>query len=147
MKECEQCGNPVDSDLFICPFCAGHQLAVPSSSLLVRRLDVGHEDDTSVHEARLQIQQAVDSAVFRGEDVVVVIHGYGSSGAGGRIRSMVRSEASRMLASGMLSAWLPGEDCHSKSRKAFDVAKRFPRIGSMPEWNRENPGITFFILI
>ena len=62
----------------------------------MRRIDLGHAG-LSVAEARETLRDAINVASYRGEDVLVVVHGYGSSGTGGYIRSMVRSEAHRAL--------------------------------------------------
>ncbi|NBW93470.1 MAG: hypothetical protein EBR20_03730 [Bacteroidetes bacterium] len=96
MKTCEQCGNPVTDEVYVCPYCDGHDLQVAQGALVVRHIDLGHAG-LSVAEARETLRDAIDVASYRGEDVLVVVHGYGSSGTGGHIRSMVRSEAHRAL--------------------------------------------------
>jgi hypothetical protein len=145
MKTCSQCGNPVPTEAYLCPYCGGHELDVPSGALVVKRLDLGHEGQT-VHEARERLSDAINIASYRGEDVLVVVHGYGSSGTGGRILSMVRAEASQATKTGSLSGWIAGEDLGGRSSKARNMVRRLPALARIDAWQRENPGITVLII-
>ena len=144
MKTCDQCGNPVPAEAYICPYCGGHELDLPSGSLVVRKVDLGHTG-LSVTEARHRLNDAINVASYRGEDVLVIVHGYGSSGMGGRILSMVRSEASRAQSAGDLSGWMAGEDLGRGDRRARDMERRLPALASLDIWKRENPGITVLV--
>lgn len=145
MKTCEQCGNPVPAEAYLCPYCGGHDLDVPSGALVVRRLDLGHEGLT-VHEARERLSDAINVASYKGEDVLVVVHGYGSSGTGGRIRSMVRAEATQAVKAGGLTGWIAGEELGRGSRRARDMTRRLPALGDLDVWQRENPGVTVLVV-
>ena len=145
MKTCDQCGNPVSPELFICPYCGGQSLDVPSGSISVRTLDLGHAGPT-VTEARERLKDAVLVAGNRGDKVLVVVHGYGSSGVGGRIASLVRSEAAKSLSAGHLLGWVAGEDLGGSSKRVRDLERRLPALVGIEVWKRNNPGITLLVV-
>ena len=144
MKTCDQCGNPVSPELFICPYCGGQSLDAPSGSHSVRTLDLGHAGLT-VTEARGRLEDAVLVAGNRGDRVLVVVHGYGSSGIGGRIASMVRSEAAKSLSAGHLLGWIAGEDLGGSTRRVRYLERRLPALADLEAWKRRNPGITLLL--
>jgi hypothetical protein len=118
---------------------------MPSGALAVKRIDLGHAGLT-VNEAHQRLSDAINVASYKGEDVLVVVHGYGSSGTGGRILSMVRSEANRALRAGGLTGWIAGEDLGGRSRRARELVRRLPALADIDVWQRENPGITVLIV-
>jgi len=143
MKTCEQCGNPVTDEVYVCPSCDGHDLQVAPGALVVRRIDLGHAG-LSVAEARETLRDAIDVASYRGEDVLVVVHGYGSSGTGGYIRSMVRSEAHRALSERVISGWTAGEELATRAAK--ELVRRLPALARIDAWQRDNPGVTILVV-
>ena len=143
MKTCEQCGNPVTDEVYVCPYCDGHDLQVGQGALVVRRIDLGHAG-LSVAEARETLRDAIDVASYRGEDVLVVVHGYGSSGTGGHIRSMVRSEAHRALSERVISGWTAGEELATRAAK--ELVRRLPALARIDAWQRDNPGVTILVV-
>ena len=74
---------------------------------------------------------------------VKLIHGYGSSGTGGKIRGAVR----RALCGRQGVAWvLPGESFGPFSAEARDAAQRWPALRQDRDWGRENDGVTVVVL-
>ena len=75
-----------------------------------------------------------------------IIHGYGSSGTGGRIRTEVRSYLTRLAARGEIKSFITGE-----ALSIFDEGTR-TAFGSLPELRkdsdleRHNNGITVIVL-
>lgn len=145
MKTCDQCGNPVSAELYICPYCGGQELDVPSGQLVERTLDLGHAGLTT-QEARHRLSDAINMAAYKGEDVLCVIHGYGSTGEGGRIASMVRTEATRAHAAGQLMGWVPGEELGTRSQRVRELERRLPALANLERWRRSNPGVTLLII-
>jgi len=84
---CRQCGNGRDLLPAACPFCQDEEppeALAPYAKLDLDRLGVTVEDAMRTFEEALRL--AGDS----GLKWLVVLHGYGSSGSGGRIRQALR---------------------------------------------------------
>ena len=78
--------------------------------------------------------------------VVKLIHGYGSTGRGGRIRAGIRSELAEMKRRGLIREFIHGEDfgpTDAASRRLADQEKRITRD---PDYGRMNHGITMVVL-
>lgn len=78
-----------------------------------------------------------------GQKLFKFVHGYGSSGTGGKIRGAVR----RALADRPEIAFvLPGEAFGPFSADARAAASRWPGLRQDRDWGRENDGITVVVL-
>ena len=94
--------------------------------------------DEAVSRMRLGIQQMRSSGVR----VVKLIHGYGSTGTGGRIRVGVRSELDGMKRKKMIRDYISGEHFgpfDESSRKLVELNKN---VAADPDYGRSNQGIT-----
>ncbi len=93
-----------------------------------------------------QLSQALRTARAGGCIAVKAIHGYGSSGRGGAIRSAVLRELSARKSAGTIREYVRGEDF-----SPFDPASRrilavCPELSSDPDLARANHGITVILL-
>lgn len=77
-----------------------------------------------------------------GAKVVRVIHGYGSSGRGGKIRDAVRRELGRKLARCEVKAVTLGESYSSTTNAGRDLLSRFKELKPTERSDSANPGIT-----
>ena len=80
-----------------------------------------------------------------GYKAIKVIHGYGSSGAGGKIRIEARNYLLRLHTRREIQAFIPGEYFSifdSDTRTALDIC---PEIRSDSDLERHNNGITVII--
>ncbi len=78
--------------------------------------------------------------------VLKLIHGYGSSGTGGKIRDGVRRRLAEMAAKGQIRAMIPGEDFsifNESTRRAFLACAELRRDSDL---ERANRGITLVLL-
>ena len=78
--------------------------------------------------------------------VVKLIHGYGSTGRGGKICSGVRQELAAMKRKGFIREFIPGEHfgpLDATSRKLVEQEKGITRD---PDYGRMNHGITMVVL-
>ena len=78
--------------------------------------------------------------------VLKIIHGYGSSGTGGRIRVEARRYLERLRARGEIQDVIPGEELsifHAGTRAAFLVCGDLRRDRDL---ERHNNGITVIVL-
>ena len=81
-----------------------------------------------------------------GTAVLKIIHGYGSSGTGGRIRIEARSYLSRLKSRGEITDFITGEAFSifdEATRRAFLVCDSLRRDRDL---ERHNNGVTFIVL-
>ena len=86
----------------------------------------------------------------RGKDLgagaVKLIHGYGSTGAGGKIRTRTRKYLEEQKKAGKIRDFIPGEDFsifHEGTRLAFT---RCPELRQDRDLERHNNGMTIVVL-
>lgn len=80
-----------------------------------------------------------------GVSVTKIIHGYGSSGTGGKIRTAVRRELASRKAKGEIADFIPGEDFsifHEATRRAF---QKCDSLRQDQDLDRYNNGVTFVV--
>src|SRR5262249_56054592 len=88
-----------------------------------------------VEAARLRMQHEIHAARKQGYTAVKLIHGYGSSGAGGSLRIELQKELRRLAEGGKIRAFVAGEDW-----RGFPHARRGPRPApSRIEHRRPSP--------
>ncbi len=85
--ECPQCGNPRGLLPEACPSCGS--IEAPYAHVEFWRVDLERGAPT-VEEALEYLTLALRAAAAAGLRALIVVHGYGSSGAGGRIGLAVR---------------------------------------------------------
>ena len=102
---------------------------MPTADQAVRRLTF------YIHNSRAQ-----------GYEVLKIIHGYGSSGTGGKIRLEARKYLARLSAKGEIGGFIPGEEFsifQEDTRRAF---LRCDELRRDRDLERHNNGVTFIIL-
>ena len=77
-----------------------------------------------------------------GAKLIRIIHGYGSSGRGGKIRDAVRRELGRKLARGEVTDVTPGENYSSTTNAGRDLLSRFKELNPTERSDSANPGLT-----
>ena len=78
--------------------------------------------------------------------ILKIIHGYGSSGAGGKIRIKSREYLKRMKLRGEIQGYIVGEDFSifdENTRSAFLIC---PDLRKDKDLERHNNGVTFILL-
>ncbi len=78
--------------------------------------------------------------------VVKIIHGYGSTGKGGKIRIAARERLQFLMTKGEIHGFIPGESFSifdEQTRKAFTLC---PDLRKDRDLERSNNGVTFIIL-
>lgn len=78
--------------------------------------------------------------------VLKIIHGYGSHGTGGKIRTEVRGYLARQKAQRLIKDFIPGEDFSifdQTTRDAFQLCDELRRDSDL---ERHNNGVTIVIL-
>lgn len=75
-----------------------------------------------------------------------LVHGYGSTGAGGKLRPAVRRELDRLIKLGWVKYYIPGETLSifdENTRKAMDYCGE---LRGDPDLERHNNGVTLVVL-
>jgi hypothetical protein len=88
------------------------------------------------------LQGAIDGARLRGVRILKVVHGYGSSGVGGKIRRRVRGGVGKMVEAGKLKGMVFGEDWGPFSATARGWVDAFPALRNDSDYGKGNEGIT-----
>ena len=78
--------------------------------------------------------------------VLTLIHGYGSSGRGGKIGGEVRAQLQYLKLKGAINDLLIGEDFSSRTGVGRQIQRRFPFLRQHSDLNRGNRGITLVVI-
>jgi len=142
---CEVCGNEINSRASQCPFCgATRTLLSPKSEARPYRVINLEKGLPIVRDAMQRLHNEVEASRLLGCRVLVLIHGYGSSGKGGAIRKEVRSRLQYLRDKKEINDFLPGENCAKLSGPFRQAARRFPFLDRLVK--KPNPGITVVVL-
>jgi hypothetical protein len=100
----------------------------------------------TVAQARLRMERELQ--VARQEKCVAVklIHGYGSSGAGGVLRIELQKDLRKLADHGTIKAFVAGENWRKSDEMTWELLKRFPEWKSDHDLGRGNLGISVVVL-
>jgi hypothetical protein len=108
---------------------------------------VNLEDDMpTVESARLRMQHEIDRARRSGVIVLKLIHGYGSSGPGGALRTELQKDLRQAVQQGSLRAAIAGEDWRISDETTWDLLKKYPEWKKDPDLGHNNRGISIVVL-
>ena len=91
------------------------------------------------------MEREIHVARGAGYKAVKLIHGYGSSGVGGILRTELQKELRRMQSSGAIQAFIPGEDWRISDETTWKLLKKFPEWKKDPDLGRTNQGISIVV--
>ncbi|MBX3746390.1 MAG: Smr/MutS family protein [Verrucomicrobiae bacterium] len=95
----------------------------------------------TVDQARRRLLAEIDAARQSRTRLLKVIHGWGSSGEGGKLAPAIRRSLRLRVKEGRALLVLPGERFSSDTLEGRELLQRHPSIRTDPDWNRANPGI------
>jgi len=95
-----------------------------------------------VGQALDRLEATIAVAGSQGVKALTLIHGYGSSGAGGAIKVEVRRQLQFLRLQGRIKEIVPGEEFEGRSKRGRHLLRRFPFLAGHRDLNRANPGIT-----
>jgi len=145
MIPCPTCGNKVDPGLSRCIFCDTDLEAKATTVIEPRRLykSVNIEYGRPVVESALKrMQNELDQARLDGVKVLTLIHGYGASGKGGKIRVECRKSLDYLLQKGIVKKVVHGEHFHKNSGMGKSLVRQYPDLKQYCRSDFNNPGIT-----
>ncbi len=129
MQICDVCGNPFDGAR--CPYC--DTIGIAETKYVTVNLEHGKP---TVADAEQKLTNAIHSARMNGVRILRIVHGYGSSGRGGAIRSMVRRNLADLEQFGSVQSVVFGEDTYSKAT----LLHNYPKASVIDK--QKNPGET-----
>ena len=142
-KDCEVCGNPIPAQAFTCQFCNSAQSVKNFPKTRERVISSNLEAGLpSADQSLEQLERTLREARSCGAKVVRLIHGYGSTGRGGKIREAVRRELGRKLARGEVRAVVHGENYSPNANATRDLLSRFKELKTTERPDSGNPGLT-----
>ena len=144
---CEVCGNEIDTGITTCPFCgSSNESSVTTLPDYYVQKTVNLEMGRPVLEVALnRMTQVIAEAKRNKVNILTLIHGYGSSGKGGVIRTECRKNLDFMKIKGRISDYVCGEDFNKHSGVVKSLLRRYPELASDHNMNRDNKGITLVI--
>ena len=96
----------------------------------------------TVDDARRRLLSEMQAARARGVRVLKVVHGWGSSGEGGKLGPAIRKSLHLRIKEGKATFVLPGERFSSDTNEGREFVQRHPSLRNDRDYNRANPGIT-----
>jgi len=100
----------------------------------------------TVERARLLLEHELSKAREEGCKAMKVVHGYGSSGVGGELRTGLQAVLRLLAEKGEIRAVIYGEDWRVSDQATWDTLKRYPEWKSDRDLGRGNKGISIVIL-
>jgi hypothetical protein len=100
----------------------------------------------TVSEALQHLDRELARARQTGCGVLKLIHGYGSSGAGGEIRIAAQRRLTEMASRGEIRACIFGEDWAKSDERAWGLINARPELKQDTDLGRHNLGITIVVL-
>ena len=100
----------------------------------------------TVEEARRRLIAELEQSRKRGDRVLKLIHGYGSSGVGGKLRDAVRSSLRRRLKEGKIRAFVAAEKRDVLDEPARLMLDECPELARDNDFRNYNEGVTFVLL-
>lgn len=84
---------------------------------------------------------------YKGSKQVKIVHGYGSTGAGGgAIKQACHKALKEYIRTGTIRAFCPGEKFGPFSAEGREIVAKYPMLKSDSDWARANDGITVVVL-
>ena len=141
--ECLECGNPRPL-MGHCKHCGSTDLPHALTDTVVINLEAG---GPTAEEALERLTQQVRAASEAGIRALIVIHGYGSSGSGGKIKWVVRDALENNYFSDRVDEYCFGEDLGLGSSGYQAVMKRRASLKQhLSQFKVGNAGMTVLLM-
>jgi hypothetical protein len=75
-----------------------------------------------------------------------IIHGYGSTGQGGGLRTAIQAALAQMAQQKEIRAFIAGEDWRISNEHAWTLLQSHPQLKKDPDLGRANRGISIVLL-
>jgi hypothetical protein len=99
----------------------------------------------SVHEALQRLERELADARREGIVLLKIVHGYGSSGAGGDIRLAVQRRLCELADGGQIRGCIFGENWAKSDELTWKLLREHDRLKADCDLGRGNRGITIVV--
>jgi hypothetical protein len=99
-----------------------------------------------IHEALARLDRELALARAQKSPLLKLIHGYGSTGAGGDIRIAVQKHLRELADHGQIRGCIFGENWSKSDDEAWRLLQSHPALKTDLDLGRRNQGITIVIL-
>jgi hypothetical protein len=96
----------------------------------------------SLDEARRVVIEEIRIAKREGVRVLKIIHGYGSSGKGGKLNFGLRKSFALRKKEGVIRDFIAGEDFSIFNDTVLNLLEAVPELRGDPDLNATNEGVT-----
>ncbi len=103
-------------------------------------------DMPAVHEALQRLDREIGVARQQKHLLLKVVHGYGSTGAGGDIRIAVQKRLYELAEGGQIRGCIFGESWSKSDETTWRLLQSQPDLKSDSDLGRRNAGITIVLL-
>ena len=117
-------------------------MLLQGSNVKVKQINLERGGPTVETAVRNMINELA-TAKRTGYRAVILIHGYGSSGAGGAIKIAVKQKLKERSLSGVVRDFAGGEDWANRKREFIDICTQLRDFGPDVEGNK---GVTVVLL-
>lgn len=100
----------------------------------------------SVHEALQRLDREIAGARQGKISLLKVVHGYGSTGAGGDIRIAVQKRLRELAEGGQIRGCIFGEDWAKSDEQTWRLLQSQSLLKDDPDLGRRNQGFTVVLL-
>ncbi len=100
----------------------------------------------TVDEARRRFAEALRQARKDGASAIILIHGYGSSGVGGKIRTGIQSSLRMRQKEGLIRAFVTGENWRYGDPTTEWILNECPALDDDPDLDAGNKGMSVVLI-
>ena len=100
----------------------------------------------SVEQARARLVTEIQAARSSGVKLLKIVHGYGSTGAGGDLRIALQASLRQMAAKGEIRDCIYGENWRTSDERTWTLLKQLPALKNDADLGKSNKGITIVLL-
>ncbi len=100
----------------------------------------------TVYQAEILVKNNLETYRRKGIKVFKIIHGYGSTGKGGALRTGIRDYLTQLKRAKIIADFVPGEDWsvfNETTRKILDLDSNFSKDSDL---GKMNSGVTIIVI-
>jgi Smr domain len=101
----------------------------------------------NVEEARIRLKDEMLKAMKENKRLLKIIHGYGSTGKGGKLKEAIRKSLISRRKEGLVKVLIWGEYFSSDKQETKSLLNRHPELKKDKDLNRMNEGVTIVELL